>query len=51
MARNYSVWIVYNDYHQTALTVSADSEAEAKIKANDYCKKIGYKKWSITCVR
>lgn len=53
MARNYSVWYKYNDggVKSSCMTVSADSEFEAKIKAGEYFDRMRYANWTITCVR
>ena len=52
MARNYSVWFKYDDGggKSSCMTVSADSESEAKIKAGDYFNRMRYKDWGITSI-
>ncbi len=53
MAKSYCVWFKYNDggVHSSSITINADSESEAKIKAGEYFDRMRYKDWTITCVR
>ena len=52
MAKNYCVSYTYNDGGKKGgkMTVTADNESEARVKAGDYFNRMRYKDWAITSI-